>query len=158
MGIQYGGQVHVFWWNFDNFALIRLGTVTRGSSRSLITNLKYESRNSKLWIQCGGKVNDSLVKLWQLCSKSLRNGYAVVIEVADYESQSSKWWIQYVGQAHNFWVKVWQFYCNSLETVTQGVFKVADYESEVRISEFKIADLIWRSSTRVPSAILYISL
>ena len=33
--------------NFKNFVLICLGTVTRGFLRSLITNLKSESQNSK---------------------------------------------------------------------------------------------------------------
>ena len=39
-----------FLWNFDNFSLFRLGTVTQGFLKSLITNLKSESQNSKWWI------------------------------------------------------------------------------------------------------------
>ena len=41
MAIKY----MIFWWNFDNFALIRLGTVTSGLLGSLITNLLSESQN-----------------------------------------------------------------------------------------------------------------
>ena len=37
----------IFQWNFDNFALIRLRTVTREYLRSPITNLNPESQNSK---------------------------------------------------------------------------------------------------------------
>ena len=95
----------IFEWNFDNFALIRLGTITREFLRSLITNLKSESQNSKWRIQYGGQVHDFMVKLWRFCCDLLRNGY-------------------------------------------ERVFEVADYESEVRISKLKMANPIWRSSTR----------
>ena len=53
--IQYGDQVHEFWCNFDNFALIRLATIIQGFLRSLIMNLKTESQNSKWRIQYESK-------------------------------------------------------------------------------------------------------
>ena len=37
----------IFWWNFDSFALIRLGMGTRDFSRFLITNQESESWNLK---------------------------------------------------------------------------------------------------------------
>ena len=42
----------ILWWNFDNFALILLGTITRGFSQLLITNFEIKT----LRIQYGGQV------------------------------------------------------------------------------------------------------
>ena len=82
------------------------------------------------------------MKLWQVCSNSLRNGYSKIFEVADYESQNKKSRIQYGGQLHDFLVKPCQFRSNSLMNDHSGVIEVVDYESEVRISKFKMADLM----------------
>ena len=46
-----------------------------------------------------------------------------------------------------FLVKLWPFCSNSFANGYSEVFKVADYESEVKISKFKMADLIWCSTT-----------
>ena len=55
--------------------------------------------------------------------------------------QNLKWWIQYGGhQIENF--------INFSDTLYLGVFGVTDYESEMRFSNFKIADPIWRTSNR----------
>ena len=53
----------VFFSEIDNFARICLETVNRVFLRSLITNLKSESQNSKKWIQYGDQFHYTLVKL-----------------------------------------------------------------------------------------------
>ena len=41
----------IFWWNFDNFSLIRFWTVTPGFLRSLITNHKIENGRSTMSVK-----------------------------------------------------------------------------------------------------------
>ena len=53
----------ILWWNFEDFAVIRLGTVMRGFLRSPITNVKPESQNSIWRIQYGSQFNYFWVKL-----------------------------------------------------------------------------------------------
>ena len=102
--------------------------VTRGFLRSLITNLRLESQNSKWRIQYGGQVHDFLVKLWQFCSNLLENGYLGVFEVSDYESEirTSKF-----KMADPIWRSSIWFFCWNLDnfaliylgTVTWGFLR-----------------------------------
>ena len=65
----------IFLWNFDNFAPIRL--VTRGFSRSLITNIIIQNGGSSTRVS--GETFDNFA--------SLRNDYSKVFEVADCKSK-----------------------------------------------------------------------
>ena len=123
-----------FWWNFDNFAFICLGTVThQGFLKSLITNLRSESQNSKWRIQYGGQVHDVLwnfdnfarIRLGTVIRGFLRS---LIMNLRS-ESENSKWRIQYGDLVHDFF---WDFNNLRLGMVTRGGFEVADNEYEIK--------------------------
>ena len=116
----------ILFWNFDNFARIRLATIIWGvfkvaNYESEVTISKFKMANPR-WRSSTRFFSEILTIL---LFYSLRNGDARVFEVADDKSQNKKWRIQYGSQLHQFLVKPWQFCAYSLRNGYSGVFEVA---------------------------------